>query len=324
MKKWLKYVKKNIRRPLREMSLYIKLLPKITLNAENKRKKIVVMFDGNTFHGGLVDRLKGIISFLHIAEELNIDFKIFFNHPFSLADYLEPNQIQWIAKDDDIRWNPLNSKILYLMEEFHINPLSIIKNSNKRHFLVYCNVDYLPKFLQHNMSSSELWGKLFNRLFKKTSILQDHLNNLCLKNNKIAIHTRFTSILGDFKDVKSELLSADEKNTLLKQLSDKINIIQSNNPEKRIYVFSDSVTFLKHVKTHTGSYILDGTPQHIEIGVNNTKIQNHLKTFIDFFAISECDEIYLISFHKMYNSNFSRYASYISGSTFTHIDNYGK
>ena len=49
------------------------------------KKRIIICFDGLFPHGGLVDRLKGIISFYEVAKKLDYDFYIYFEHPFPLS-----------------------------------------------------------------------------------------------------------------------------------------------------------------------------------------------------------------------------------------------
>ena len=53
--------------------------------SKSNHATIIICFDGVVSHGGLLDRLKGVISFYEVAKKKNVDFKIHFNHPFHLS-----------------------------------------------------------------------------------------------------------------------------------------------------------------------------------------------------------------------------------------------
>ncbi|GHV53839.1 hypothetical protein FACS1894181_17730 [Bacteroidia bacterium] len=55
----------------------------------------IFMVNGLIKHGGLVDRLKGIVSAYAVCKNNNIPFKIKFDFPFQLSSYLEPNKYNW-------------------------------------------------------------------------------------------------------------------------------------------------------------------------------------------------------------------------------------
>ena len=109
LKHFIKYIK-----------LFIIYFPFLNF-IKTKQKEIIIVFDGNFGHGGLVDRLKGIVSFYAISKEINADFKIYFKHPFQLDTFLEPNQYNWLATDSDLNWNPFQTKFLFLMDNFSFN-----------------------------------------------------------------------------------------------------------------------------------------------------------------------------------------------------------
>ena len=54
--------------------------------------KYIFMVDGKVGHGGMFDRLKGAISVYAISIVQQKDFRIYFDYPFELQKYLEPNE----------------------------------------------------------------------------------------------------------------------------------------------------------------------------------------------------------------------------------------
>ena len=62
----------------------------------------VFMVDGRIPHGGMFDRLKGLITVYAIAKSQNISFYIHFTYPFRLEKYLYPNSYDWRIRDEDM------------------------------------------------------------------------------------------------------------------------------------------------------------------------------------------------------------------------------
>lgn len=274
------------------------------------------MFDGKFMHGGLVDRLKGIIAFYQFALQSEANFKIYFKSPFELSDYLNTNKLNWIANESDLKWNPFNTRILYLMDNFKIdfNPSAYFKQSKKNRHIIYSNVDYfaVQKSKLTEEESCKLWSASFNQLFRKSDIVKQALNLLLPKEKFVSIHTRFTSLMGDFKDVTDRELPENRKTQLLALLLNECNKIAAHNPGKMIFVFSDSPLFLGHIKANSSFHILDGTPIHIDTIKGTPKRRDVLKVFIDFFALAASEKIYQLKSKEMYLSSFSAYAAKVN------------
>ena len=285
-----------------------------------KTKQIVVCFDGLVPHGGLVDRLKGIISLYQIANALGYDFKILFDDPFELTDFLEPNTMDWICKRSEIIWHPLKTKLLYLVNDFDVNPLEMITTSNANCFYVYANIDY-SKTIFPNLKAKEheeVWRNSFNALFKKSIFLEEKLNEITTS-KFIAFHTRFTSLMGDFKDTTRRILSDEAQEKLTEKLLQIINKIKVEEREKA-FLFSDSIKFLDAVKTRTDIAVIEGNPFHMDNFDKSEVIEGHLKTMIDFFMISKSESVYFLMVKPMYNSSFSKYAAIIGDTNFERVE----
>lgn len=273
------------------------------------KKRIIICFDGIFSHGGLVDRLKGIVSFYEVAKRLDYDFYIYFEHPFQLSYFLEPNKVNW--EIDYISYNLFSTKILYLMNNFDINPLELVQKYNSKTILVYSNVDYIEVMNIDNSfeENREIWRKNYHELFKQSLNLEFALREFKL-DNRIVIHTRFTSLMGDFKDSTSLILDNISKQKLINKLINKINEIAVLHYNTPIYILSDSVFFLNYIKENTKYFVLEGIPKHMDME-NNINNYSHLKTFTDFYFMAKSDSIYLLKFDNMHHSGFSKYAAII-------------
>jgi len=281
-----------------------------------KQKRIIVCFDGLFPHGGLVDRLKGMVSLYQVAKELDYDFKIVFDNPFQLSSFLEPNHVPWELQPKHITWHPTTTKLLYLINNFEANPFQIIKKSKAHQFYVYANIDYsnsiFPELDLKNVESK--WREDFNELFKKSELLKAKLNDL-LSEPYIAFHTRFTSLMGDFKDTTSKVLSNEAQSELSRRLLEIINK-EKDVENKKAYVFSDSIKFLEYIKIHSDINIVDGHPYHMDNFKKSDDLNNHLKTLIDFFMIANSDRVCFLNVKPMYNSSFSKYAAIVGDTNF--------
>ncbi|MEZ4858019.1 MAG: hypothetical protein R2781_04350 [Flavobacteriaceae bacterium] len=288
---------------------------------KSPHKKIIICFDGLFPHGGFVDRLKGIVSLYEVSKLLGYEFYIQFDNPFHLPVFLKPNKVSWDIAKTDLSWTPLKTKFLYLMNDFEANPLEIIKQSKATTFIVYTNIDYLPKlYTQWSPSQiEEKWANNFNELFQKSDYLKKELATLGNK-KYIGIHTRFTSLMGDFRDTTKKVLSEEQKQALLQQLESKIaEIVKQAYYDS--YVFSDSMIFLQFISKNQKVHIVGGTPKHMDNFNEETSLENHLKTILDFFLMANSEVIYFLRVAPMYHSSFSKYAAIVGNKPFKTILN---
>lgn len=325
-----KKIKKIFKKPKYFLSKTFKLLKfyflyfnKLTFRktVNSDKRVIIIVFDGNFPHGGLVDRMKGIISFYQTSKELDATFKIYFKKPFDLSHFLIPNEYDWVCDSSDLSWNPLDTKVLYLMLNFNFDPVKYISKSKKKKFIVFCNIDYSKSiYPQNSIENNELqWGKSFNQLFKKSNYLSNEFSKLAIKSNSIAFHTRFTTLFGDFKDSTKRVATETQKEAIKNLLLKAINTIVVKDVASDVYVFSDSIQFLTFIKNATNFIVLEGNPKHIDESENGSDLQNHIKTFVDFFALSECSKVYLLHTEGMSGSGFSKYAAMVGNTKFEQV-----
>jgi hypothetical protein len=317
----IKNAQLKLKNKLKKIWIIINHLKNLSI-VKGKKKQILIICDGIISHGGLVDRLKGIISFYQIAKLTDFDFKIHFNNPFRLTEFLVPNSYNWTTTNIDLKWNPFNTSFLVLMDNFNFDPMESFTKSKKSNFIIYCNVNYLSKIYlnKSKIEVSLIWHNSYSELFTPTKYFQEKLEEIKIESKRIAVHTRFTSLMGDFKDTSNKTISNERKNEILKLLITEINKISLANPNFQICIFSDSIQFLNYIKSNTKFYVIDGTPIHIGLSPQKKNAQDHLKTFIDFYLIAQSTKIFLIKTDEMHNSAFSVYASKIENTQFEKIE----
>lgn len=310
-----KYLKKTIGKTIKQYRLLFFHAKTLSFKRHAK-KRIIICFNGVIPHGGLVDRLKGIISFYDIAERLNYDFFIQFDDPFELDVFLEPYKLNWKINKAELKYHPLKTKIIYTVNNFNVNPLHLIQKSAAETFLVYANIDYL-NLLHPNATRDFIekkWRSHFQTLFKKSTLLETKLNAI-EQDPYICFHTRFTTLMGDFADTTSSVLSNSKKEALLQQLQEKIeSMIQIQH--RKCYAFSDSISFLKMIQKEIDVHLVQGQPFHMDKLDTDSNLEGHLKTLIDFFMISRSEKVYFLKLGKMYHSSFSKYAAILGNKPF--------
>lgn len=290
---------------------YLLLFRKDYANRFNGPKTVVFMIDGKTPHGGLSDRLRGLFSIYYYCKQKGYRFKVAWNYPFRLQDYLKPINENWIAEDWELAANQMVSFRFF-------NSYSMMSNKEKDYFKL---LDF-KKPIAHVYSNvtlhEELFPILFNELFVPTENLQkavdQNINNI--GGEFYSMSFRFISLLGDFEDKDSrfdELDNESDKEDYIEHCLNAIRNVYNKMPEKRkILVTTDSSLFMARLDTIQYVYIIPGMVGHMDVDKSNYEL--HLKTFLDFIMISKAEKCYSYQYGKMYGATkFAMTAALIGG-----------
>lgn len=279
--------------------------------AKNDDQMVIYMADGRMKHGGLSDRICGMVSTYNYCKKHGLRFKIFFVCPYSLYDFLECSAIDWRISDDELSYNSHDSEPVYLsvysgdynIVETYFN--NRIGRSRKKQVHVYTNARY---FRKHEFSG------LFNELFKPSLILQNALEHTkeVIPKPYISLTFRFQQLLGDFKEDGFNTLKSEEERLAL--MDKCLNCIRTlyNQTKSKVLVTSDSVTFLDYAEQLDYVYTIPGEMRHEDYGKDMAVDKSiDLKSFVDFFMIAEAETIYLYANAPLWPSGFPITASFI-------------
>lgn len=279
---------------------------------------LIFMVDGRMIHGGLSDRLRGMISIYKYAKEHNYDFKIYHRYPFALEDFYIPSKIDWRIQNQDLKYNlkeaqPVFVESLgYLFENYTINKvLDDQIKADGRQYHIYTNVDLAGK----------QFNKYFNELFTESPYLHASVINLqgMLPHKYNAMVFRFQQLLGDFSEGHYPTLSKKEQIALIKKCINKVKDIQSKQKDKLPFLItSDSSTFLNEVVKLPNVYIIPGKVVHMDYSISE-KENVYLKSFLDLTLLSHAQSVYLLKTGKMYKSGFALRAALIGNSLYKEI-----
>jgi len=288
----------------------------IRKDKEVQGSTLFFIIDPDKNHPGLTDRLKVIVCCYYIAKVNGLDFKIIFDQPFQLAQYLKPNLCNWVADWNSLSYSVQNSKLI------SYNGVTIHKlNKQKKQYHIYNYIGYDIFETNHFPNAKELWRQLFQELF----IPEKHLQQRILSCNMppktyFAIHLRFVNALENFEPGHFNVLSPEQQENLINRCIHAIQQIIQQSEGKPILVFSDSQRFLDTVKTILPNVvILDGKIGHISY-TDQRQLDNVVsKTLVDFYMIAQAEKIFAIRAREMYNSVFSYYAALVYNTQFTII-----
>lgn len=283
---------------------------------------IVFICNGYTWHGGLADRLKGIVSVYEWCKINNRSFKIYFTHPFQLQKYLVPNNYNWFIEEKNISYSYIDTfPKVCLMEPRTCNKKKVIDNQNKL-LTKWCDdnlhIDSKQIHIYTNMYRElKNFSILFNELFRPSDRLQKEIDyNLHNINGiYISISFRFTTIMGDFTDCTGYEYTEEGKVQLMQDCIKAIIEIKKSAPRHdQILITADSKRFLEYARNNLeGIYIIPGKTGHIDY---NSDDEVNMKTFLDFMLISKAEKVYLVKNKDMYNSAFAKTAAMINNKDF--------
>lgn len=144
------------------------------------------IIDPNIKHPGLVDRFKAIVGLFYVAKINGFDFKVIFNHPFKLEEYLSVNKYNWIANQSELSYSLQNVRLIPYNGSGKIPRLS--KTIKQYH--VYC---YIGNALE-NFEKDQ-----FNSL---TEDKRENLIQRCLKGIRLIIDQNKNKQIVVFSDSK--------------------------------------------------------------------------------------------------------------------------
>ena len=276
---------------------------------------VVCLFEGNHSGGGLVDRLRGIVSAWQVCRQQGLDLRVHFVHPFPLTDYLLPADHDWRITESELTHAPSQTEII-VADSLSDQPWErrwLLKQLTNR----LLQHPHLQRHLYTNAAFCYDAGfrQLFGELFKPSPRLEDALNKILQQIGTpfITVSARFGNLLDDFNEQNYGCpLPPDERQLLLDACEQKTMELHQQHPDAKVVVCSDSLTFNSLMQSQPFVFIIPGTVTHID---NDTchDDDHYLKTFLDLFVIAHADHSYLLRSQTMLMSGFPYAASLLGG-----------
>lgn len=271
---------------------------------------------------GLADRLKAIVNTYYLSKINGLNFKLYFRDPFELRKYLLPNIVNWECELSDLDKSLLSSKLSVYRAEY---PLPILKHGYQYHYLWYWGTDMIRlQSCRENEGNSELtwhstFKSCFDELFKPSAFLTALLDTVPLNAKQyVSVHFRFVNLLGNFEGntKRFPVLNEEHQQEIIQKCITQLNRISKDNRGLPVYVFSDSIKFLK-ICDNLGYYRIAGDNLGNVAHANGSDAED--KTMLDFFTIARSKKVYSVVMRGMYSGVFSQYAALIGGAEFERI-----
>lgn len=292
-------------------------------HAMNKEKWIVCTFDGHTQHGGLTDRFRGMVSTWFLCKKMGYTFKIYFEHPFTLTDYVIPNKVDWQMVKADISYNAADALPIYC----GTNGTHVERPFQRLYFSQKFKMNYkqIHVFTNAYLKHGKEYGVYFKELFKPTPKLQQliQFNTEAMKDNYCAMTFRFQQLLGDFSEGEKnayDILPEEERELLITRCINKADeVFRESQFKGKLLVTSDSAVFLERIsKALPYVYTIPGKVVHMDYTFTASD-DSYMKSFVDLYMISNAKKVWLLQTGEMYNSGFPRRASEINNVPFERI-----
>jgi len=282
-----------------------------------QQETIIFFTEKGKWHGGLCDRFKGIISLFHFCLCNEIVFKINHTFPFDLSDFLLPNEYNWLIGSEEISFHRQEAQLLNIIGDASIDRLVNLKSKKQIH--AFANRDVVS-ILNAKYDTNFTWGEIFKKLFRPCHELQEDIDRhiKIIGTKYVCAVLRFQNLLGDFEEYGFKPLhSYNEKKSLIKKCKQAIIELQQKENCK-ILTTSDSQTFLRELNDIKNVYAFPSKIVHID-SVEGEKKNVYMKSFLDFYLLSESEKIFSIGSDIMYDSDFPRYAAKVNNIPFERI-----
>ena len=259
----------------------------------------------NSIEGGWTDVCRGLLATYRMCKELGFNYKIALREPFRLEDYLVPNEFDWRISDNEFK-KALADDNVYTIDKY------VSKERFRETLSAFCkDKEYvIIKAAPLKTISENEYALLYDEMFSPSSDLEQLIseNLYRIGYDYISVTFRFQRLLGDFEEASYPILEPNKRIDLINECIRSLREIHEQNPNKKILVTSDSVTFLREAAKEKYVYTVQRDVFHPKYAKGKNDL-DMMKTFLDYFLISHANEVYLIIDGLMYDSSFPKFAA---------------
>ena len=256
---------------------------------------------------GWGNRVRDILFLFHFSVVTKRVFIINCDVPSPLEKYLEPRNIKWNYKINELELSvrraytiklkkfkrPLNQRVFEDLLKYSVEDTPTLSGDRYHFFLESDIVKYDFLF---GLSYPQMMGCSFYYLFKKSNMLQERLDEWREKlgfheNIVIGIHFRE----GDFHFHNIRNKRIEKKDIQFSfDCAEQVQMkVEKKYSTKKVIWFlaADSETMKKYVKEKYGNKVrhIDGPIEHVAHPSAGNEDAGHLSMFLDYFLLQESD-----------------------------------
>lgn len=284
-----KYTKYDLKFFLRNLRYRVRLRPV----RARERGVLYFVFEPNMKHAGLADRFKAAIALYNLCKRYGYTFKMYWQTPFALTDYLVP-QTNWPMRLKQLEYS-LHDTLLINEQNWH--PMPQLKPDKQYHCYNYVGNLQPRVFADTGLK----WCDLFHELFAPSPKLEQAYRALDIPpRSYISIHIRFVNALEQFEHSfwNNHLDTQEERDKLIARCKRGIHEICNEHAGTQVYVFSDSSVFLRSINDLPIRTLSHDNIGHVSEGVGTAA---QLKAFLDLYVISQSKSVYRLIAPELYN-----------------------
>ena len=277
---------------------------------------IIARVDGSTFHGGLADRWKGIVSLYAIAKATGRDFRIHYTFPFELKEFQVPATYDWRLTDGELSKRVSRICLKRMTANPKIDRMLHLPPDKQIH--CYANRDWVEE-VNTCFHTDYTWGDLFQELFRPTERVNKVLESYkaILLEPYIAVAVRLQNLFGDFTEYEYQPTDVTRQKEISKICRSYLEQLYAHK-QISILVTSDSKLFSQEMADLPFVVCTTGQAAHADTGIEAPSEQ-YLKSFVDFYLLANAQEVYCVGTKEMYPSEFPQYAAKVHNRPFTRI-----
>jgi hypothetical protein len=289
----------------------------------NTGTKTVIVIVDKIMLCGLCDKLRGIVSVYHACKKRNIPFKLYFDFPYDIRNYLAPNEYDWTIDKSELCFNKKYARHFFWLhtERFTSSlALNFFIRQNYRQIHIWTGA----------RTTEHIFGTLFKELFKPVPELQTRIDYHLQKigGHYISTSFRFGPLLYDAEHYEHTMekahvspiarsgfpnLADNEKEVYMSACVTELAKLHEENPGYKILLATDEELFKNRVLNLNLDYvyIVEGNVHYLETRDVFDK-ETEIKTFLDFFMLSHSKKVVMMLYGKMFNGTFAYYAAKVN------------
>lgn len=294
---------------------HLKIVPMDEQNPFRK-KCVCLIFDGRIHQAGLADCIRGMVAVYNICKGKKIDFKIIYNYPFRLQDFLVPNEYNWQLLDDQKIYCKNDAiDVVCMSKEYLFGKVNTVLQNKYIHSKLFDSKASLIRLYSNVHYMGDNYSRDFLHLFKPSALLKNEieLQQSQIGGKYVSASFRFANLLGDIKDTFGFELDGLQKRDLIDLCKKAILDIYNDSNVEKVLVTSDSNSFIRELSEMDFVYVIPGKPGHLGY---NGDYEVVLKTFLDMYMIAQAEKVYMVRTEQMYKSGFAKNASLIYNKPF--------
>ena len=277
----------------------------VSIKTPSVTATIVFVFDDNF---EIIDNIAGLVGIYKICKLLGLRFKINIVSPFNLTDFLLPNKYDWEITPQEFAAAVKENNSFDFFTSGNVLQealISSIKTKSENHKFLIIKSNCLAVSIYE-------YGQLYDELFQVSEELREtvdsHLRQI--GGGFISAAFRFQNLLGDFLEGNHIVLKPYEREILTLRCLEHLEEIHRENPEKKILIASDSISFL--TAAQKSDYVCAILEEIVHLGNPEAKYTDKnvwLRTFLVYFLLKHSQKIYSVADGLMYDSTFPRFAA---------------